>query len=320
MKPEKSGFSVVIAVGPGEREFVRLEGLLAGLLAVEAENLLEIVIVDDSNGRWDYTALPDRRFPPAIKVVVSPRAGRGDGWRGGLAANILFGMRTALQASPLTFVLKLDTDSFVIGPVFDRLSSFFSSQKAIGVAGSCFQYDLNGAAVAPSTWKVNLKKHARLIRLRRNPIPHVEHAFFGRKALIRELLLRALDRRWDWGACAQGGGYAVSGGLLELWQERSILSDDLLWVDTDLGEDVVVSLLCFAADMQVADFNQEGGVFGVQFEGLGFSVDELFRRGYGVIHSTKVDDWRQEQELRERLLALTREYSELRKLERDGRS
>jgi hypothetical protein len=305
MKHEKCGFSVVIAVGPGDREFARLEDVLEGLLAVEAENLINIVIVDDSMGRWDYSALRETSFHASIKTVVSPRAGRGDGWRGGLVTNTLFGMKAALQSSQISFVLKLDTDSFIIGPVFEKLSDFFSTHPGIGVAGSCYQYDLHGAPVAPSTWKVNLKKHAKLFRLRRNPYPHIEQALFGRKASIRKLLLRALATRWDWGACAQGGGYAVSSGLLQYWQERSILSDDLLWLDTDLGEDVVVSLLCFAAGMRVADFNQTGGVFGVQYRGLGLSIEELFRRGYGVIHSTKIDDWEEERELRKRLLALT---------------
>jgi hypothetical protein len=307
MKHEKCGFSVVIAVGPGDREFVRLEDVLEGLLAVEAENLISIVIVDDSMGRWDYSTLRETSSHPSIMTVVSPRAGRGDWWRGGLTTNILFGMKTALQSSQTSFVLKLDTDSFVIGPVFERLRAFFSNHPEVGVVGSCYQYDLNGAAMAPSTWKINLKKHAKLFRLRRNPIPHVEHALFGRKAIIRKLLLRALANQWDWGANAQGGGYAVSRSLLQHWQKSSILSDDLLWVDTDLTEDVVVSLLCLAAGMRVADFNQIGGVFGVQYRGLGFSVEELFRRRYGVIHSTKIDNLEQEQELRKRLLALTHE-------------
>ncbi|MBO0721955.1 MAG: hypothetical protein J2P41_14115, partial [Blastocatellia bacterium] len=108
MKKEKEGFSVVIAVGPGEREFVRLESVLEGLLAIEADNLIEVVIVDDSRGRWDYSAL--RKLHHSIKTVVSPRAGRGDGWRGGLTTNILFGMKTALQSPQVSFVLKLDTD------------------------------------------------------------------------------------------------------------------------------------------------------------------------------------------------------------------
>jgi len=299
MKFEVDTFACAVAVGPDVHELARLEDLLNGLCLHESQRCKQLVAVDDSYGKHDWRDLRSRF--PTLSVIKSLREGRGDPWRGGLATNVLFGIRTAFETSAARFVVKLDTDSFVLSSFSSRMAGLLQKQRSIGIVGSCYEIDMVGNRVPPSTWKPNLQKHCSAVRLRRNPFPHVEHALWGRRRRIRSLLREAIRHGWQWGACAQGGGYAISRVAFERWTKLGFLSDPLLWLDTDLGEDVVMAVLCFASGLQIVDYNGRSEVFGVQYEGLGFEPEELKRRGYGVVHSVKAEAWEEEVHLRERL-------------------
>jgi hypothetical protein len=212
----------------------------------------------------------------------------------------------AFQATQVSFVLKLDTDSVVIGPFLERIMECFYASRDVGLLGSCFRYDLIGNPVPPSTWKGNLTKHKNLVRLRRRPFPRIEFSFWGRKRARRLLLLQALRNGWPLGACAQGGGYAVRRELFDVCWANGWLADDLLWLDTDLGEDVVSSLLCFAAGFQVADLNGPNGVFGVQSQGLGLSLEQFTAHRHSILHSVKMKNWEDELALRRRIKSMYR--------------
>jgi hypothetical protein len=86
--------------------------------------------------------------------------------------------------------------------------------------------------------------------------------------------------------------------MLETWADEGLFDDPFLWRHTDLGEDIVAALLCYATGRKIRDFNSAGEPFGVQFQGLGFPVPELFQRGYGVVHSVKCENLAAEAELR----------------------
>lgn len=296
-------FAVVISVGPNDRELSRLRDVVAGVMRFERDNIGRIVVVDDSRGRHDYSRLGVDGLERVLRIVPSVRRGRGDGWRGGLTVNVLYGLKTAFLRDDVRFALKLDTDSLVIGPLFDRVRCFFESHPDTGVLGSGFASDFDGSPVPPSTWRRNLRKHARILRLRRKPFPRLECALWGRKRDRRDLLLQAIANGWPLGACAQGGGYAVRRELVEHWLRTGFLADDLLWLDTDLTEDVTVALLCYAARFRVADDNGRGGVFGVQYQGLAMPVPALFEHGYAVVHSVKAADPVEESRLRHEFAA-----------------
>jgi hypothetical protein len=296
-------FSVVLAVGPGAVERARLSDLLATLAAFEAKALREIIIVDDGAGltRADFYGHPAHLLP--LRIESSRRVGRGCHWRGGLATNIFWGFKQAWRQSGSHFLLKLDTDSLILRPCSSQIFAKFSSSNAkIGILGSCFLQNLHGDERPPSTWQVNLAKWMKRVRLRRNPFPHIETAIFGRNKRIRELILRALENGWPLGQCAQGGGYAVGARLLATWSRAGYLDDDFLWLHTDLTEDVISALLCYAAGHEISDFNSLGDPFGVQYRGLGFSVPDLFAREYGIVHSVKMPNLELERELRRELL------------------
>lgn len=295
-------FSIVLSVGPDPHEILRLGDLLEQMDHFEKSTLCEVIVVDDSAGtcRWE----PLLEIHPSLKVRLSPRRGQGDPWRGGLITNTLFAFKAAFENDDVDWVLKLDTDSYVIRSFSRQINEFLAFNPQAGLVGSCYQKDLHGNTVPSSTWKVNLTKYAQLVRVRRLPIPHLETAFFGRRRRIRYLLKVAISKGWQWGACPIGGGYVLARSLFERWTELDFLTDDLLWVKTDLGEDVAVALLCFAAGFHILDYNQPGEVFGVQYRGLGFSPAEIFKRDYSVLHSVKMNDWKAEDELRQELRAL----------------
>ena len=303
MSETAGDFAAIAAVGPGANELLRLQDLLAQLSTYESDRFAELVLVDDSKGAHDWSVL---RPPQRVRVIPAKRSGRGDSWRGGLATNILWGIEEGFRDPRVKFIVKLDTDSFVIAPFANKISQQFEANRNAGVLGSCFEIDLHEQRVPSSTWERNIVKYAKLIRFRRRPMPRLETALFGKNRVIRRLISMALAHNWASGACAQGGGYAVCRELFIRWKEHGFLNEPLLWLETDLGEDVVVALLCFAAGREILDFNRPGEVFGVQYCGLGFAPEELSRRGYSIVHSVKSECWDSEVRIRDALRASAR--------------
>ncbi|PYK39435.1 MAG: hypothetical protein DME49_03955 [Verrucomicrobia bacterium] len=78
-----------------------------------------------------------------------------------------------------------------------------------------------------------------------------------------------------------------------------------IWLETEIGDDVVLSLLATAAGWEVEDFNRPGEVFGVQYQGLSGTPEELVAAGYGIVHSLKSGSWENELQLRESFRRLT---------------
>jgi hypothetical protein len=300
-------YSVIVSVGSGEKELSRLKGLLKSLILHEPEALEQLIVVDDvPEGRGLTEVVFD--LCPAEKCLVlrNPRRSQGDSWRGGITANALFALTEGLvSATRSAYFLRLDTDSLVIAPFHARISQFFAKHAHCGVAGSCYRVDLNGQPTAPSTWEPPLRKLHRCVRMRRKPFWHFEHALFGPRREIRKMISAALlapktgkVQEYRLGNCAQGGGFAVRQELLSDLRDRGWLNG-WLWVDTDIGEDSVLSLLATAAGWEVEDFNQPGEVFGVQYQGLFAIPEKLVAAGYGIVHSLKSPNWEDELQLRE---------------------
>ncbi len=289
-------FSVVVAVGPGPHEVERTLDLIQQIDRFEQSSIGEFLIVNDTKdmGRWNEIL---SRYP-FVRILESVRQGQGDSWRGGMAVNILGGIDSAFRHKPISFILKVDTDSFILRSFSHEIGDAFEQDSSLGTIGSCFRNDLDGKLVPPSTWQVNLRKYLKLFRLRRNPFPHLETALWGRHRLIRTLIHQAVAHGWPLGSCAQGGGYAVSRRAFDFWTKNGFCEDPLLWLNTDLGEDVILSLLTYAAGLEIADLNQPGQPFGVIYQNLAVPPFELKRRNYAIVHSLKSKSWNEEEEVR----------------------
>jgi len=96
------------------------------------------------------------------------------------------------------------------------------------------------------------------------------------------------------GAHCLGGAYAVSRALLA----RADLFDPAPWLQTGLGEDVVVGLLCHAAGLELRGLVGRGEPFGLAHVGLPATPAELLAAGHSIVHAVKHPDAVAEEELR----------------------
>jgi hypothetical protein len=117
--------------------------------------------------------------------------------------------------------------------------------------------------------------------------------------VLRSIIHRAVHQGYTLGESVQGGAYAISTRALGKLAENGFLNDPLLWLDTALVEDVMMSMLVMAAGMQLFGYAADGEVFGVVHKGLADMPERLLERGYGVIHSVRNDARWSEQEVRD---------------------
>lgn len=300
-------YSAIVCVGPGERELFRLRELLKSLVIHESGFLERLIVVDDvANARGLEETVSETVPAAKCSVLRNPRHSRGDVWRGGITANTLFAFTEGVAASTHSaYFLRLDPDSLIIAPFHARIKTFFARHSRCGVVGSCYRKDLCGQPTGRSTWEPRLRKLHRRVRMRRNPFWHVEHALFGPRREVRKIISAALSasktgkvQGYRLGSNAQGGGFAIRWELLNDLRRRGWLNG-WPWVDTEITDDPVLSLLATAAGWDVEDFNQPGEVFGVQHQGLAGTPEELVATGYSIVHSLKSGSWEEELRLRQ---------------------
>jgi hypothetical protein len=77
------------------------------------------------------------------------------------------------------------------------------------------------------------------------------------------------------------------------------MSDPMLWLNTALVEDVMMSMLVMATGMQLYGYSGTDEVFGILHKGLADEPEEMMRRGYGIIHSVRNDPRHSESEIRQ---------------------
>lgn len=110
----------------------------------------------------------------------------------------------------------------------------------------------------------------------------------------RAVLMAARANGYVTGSHCLGGAYAVTPRLLA----RHDLLDWRPWIRTQLGEDVVVGLLCAAAGLRGRSLVDPGEPFGLAHTGLPGEPAWLMERGHGIVHSLKTPEQGGEQRLR----------------------
>jgi len=287
-------FAVLIPVGPGEQEIQRFRDVLGSLFYYES-SCTNVVIIDDTPDSRHLEnlvkAIADSHGrAPEIKVFVNPRKSRGEGWSGGMCASVAQGTQWVSEACNVDFMLRLDTDSLVIAPFSEMVKSKFDSDKSLGQIGT-FRRHINGTQrikrdseglITPFLKTFTVKRYGRQKW-------HVIFTLAGRDRFRKATILRALNNNYALGEFCQGGGYAVSKMMLLALRENGFLDDINLFLDFYIGEDVVMTIFCYACGLKAADFNQDGQAFGVEM-GILNQPKDLLKRGYGVIHSIKSSD------------------------------
>ncbi|HYF24920.1 MAG TPA: hypothetical protein VD931_04190 [Baekduia sp.] len=267
---------VAIPVGPGPQETGRVADLLAALRHHEPA-AGPVVLVDDAPG--------DRRsFPGEAVVLPNPRASRGIGTLGGTCTATLTALRWAHDHHPDAWVLRLDTDALVVGPVVARVEQALREHPGAGVLGSCHR-TCNGDERDLSWWGPVVRKHGRRVwAWRRPPLPrrHVSPA----DPLVRAVVREALARGYRPGEHCMAAGCAISAPFVRSLAAAGRLDDPNRWLGTLFGDDVMLGAMARAAGFELLDLH---AVFGLKHVGLAGSPPELAARGFGVVHSVKND-------------------------------
>ena len=265
---------VAIPVGPAPEDEARTLDLLDALRAYEP-GARDVVLVDDATGG-------PRRWPDGVTVLPNPRAGRGIPTLGGTTVATLTALRHAHAHHPGDWVLRLDSDALVVGPVQDAVEAAW--QPGDGVLGSCHRTP-HGTARDVSDIRHEVARHARAVWATRTP---ARRPLYVRPAEphVRGVLRQALDAGYDPGEHCIAAGCAISAALVRATADRGWLDEPRRWLHAKLGDDMVLGAMARACGLRLRDLH---AVFGVQHVGLPGTPEELLARGHAVVHAVKGD-------------------------------
>ena len=294
--PQKE-FGVLVGIGPGEREINRLADLLDSLFVYEPTTPW-VLLVDD--GREDRS-LAGRFSTPSTCELTSifnarPLKRRQRlGSKGGLTSSILLGLDWIARNKHPLFVLKVDTDSLVIGPFAKTICEVFMAEPSVGMVGEYRSSMEAGRRFRDfARWVSYLGRRSRL-RIWMN----FHQSLFGRSKTVRRHILRARREGYIDGEYCQGGGYALSGEAIRKMKKAGCLEDPLLWLREPRTEDTIVSMYVRTVNMEIKGLTDDGQPFGVKWRGLVDSLDHLLHRGFSIVHSVKNDPSFSEDEIRD---------------------
>ncbi len=293
-------FVTLIPIGPKKKELERLSDLLASLFSFEDPEKCGVLLINDGNSRTQLEEVCGRYNLLQCAILDNPREGRGVGWSDGLTVGVLAGLQwVARQMPPANFVLKLDTDSLVIGPFSDKVEGFFQREVTVGMIGTHLREPSGASTNSIRDWAPKIKKLQRLFTIWQSQKRwHFQIGFWGRDRRIQKLIADAAHAGYVLGESCQGGAYALSATALQRLNGQGLLDDSFLFFNRRITEDIVVGLLTRLVNLQLADFNAHGQPFGVTWRGLCAAPAELLRCGYAIIHSVKDDGAYLERETR----------------------
>jgi hypothetical protein len=242
-----------------------------------------VILVDD--------APAGRAWPAEVAVVPNPRRGRGIGTLGGTCTATLTALAWAHAHSPGAWVMRLDTDALVIGPFVDAVEAAW--RPGDGVLGSCHR-TCNGERRDVSTWEGWVRGHAHLVWLWRHPprrLRYVQPSIPQVRRAVRE----ALANGYTPGEHCIAAGCAISAAMIAGIAARGWLDDPRRWLNTLLGDDIMLGIMARALRLELRDLH---AVFGLKHVGLADTPQRLVERGFAVVHSVKNDPRYGEEDIR----------------------
>lgn len=288
--PTTPEFAVAVAVGPGPKEVERLRDLAASLAAWEPTRPGTLVMVDDHETPRHLDR--ELSLPATIRAVSlhHPRHGAKVKYRigKGIVSAILLSLGYIQRETRAEFVLKLDTDSLIIGPFFERLRAAFARDPSLAVVGA-HTLTPTGEARVWSHHRERIMVIARPPLSWRHPIASLAARRRHPATMLMGLIDQAYAHGYDLGEHCMGGGYAVSRAFLDRAAAAGHFEDPARWTVVDLPEDVVVALHARALGMTLGNHVLPGETFGIKYVGLPMSPEQLAERGYAVTHAVKND-------------------------------
>ena len=300
MPGDAPSFAVAVAVGPGPREVERLRDLAASIAFYEPAAPGTLVLVDDHPTPRHLER--ELALPSSIRVASlhHPRHGAPVKYRvgKGICSAVMLALGCAQRETDAGLILKLDTDSLVIAPFRERLSSAFARDASLAILGA--------HTLTPTGEPRDWSHHVRRIReIARPPFAWRRpfSSFAKRRApaarMVGGLIDAAMPHGYDVGEHCMGGGYAVSRAFLDRAAAANYFERPERWTAVDLPEDVVVSLHARALGMRLANHVLPGETFGVRYIGLPMPPERLAANGYAVIHAVKNDPKFSEEAIRD---------------------
>lgn len=290
-----SEFAILTPVGRDTEEVFRLRLLLKSIIKHEP-SVRWIVLVDDDELHDRHL---DRLLPKAqgcnVVVLKNPRKGLGNGFLGGLAVGVMYGLSWIYENTSAAFAVKLDSDALVIAPFASDVAEVFDNDGQIGQIGvigrTCNRSD--------RSYGYELGVKSPLIEMLDRCLANAEQqggvASPGaadndsrqRFSRVQHHVTRARSYGYSWLSYCQGGGYAVSRELLRRLRDNKCFVDYEAWTGMAVGEDVVVSMYVHSVGMRLCDRSMDHQPFGVHWRGLPFHPETLIAKRFAIIHSLK---------------------------------
>jgi hypothetical protein len=283
-------YAVAVAVGPGPKEVDRLRDLAAALAAWEPTRRGTFVMVDDHETPRHLDR--ELTLPPTIRAVSlhHPRHGAKVKYRigKGIVSAILLSLGYIQRETRAELVLKLDTDSLIIGPFVERLSAVFARDPNLAVVGA-HTLTPSGESRVWSHHRERIMVIARPPLSWRHPLDSLAARRRDPAKFLMGLIDQAYAHGYDLGEHCMGGGYAVSRAFLDRAAAAGRFDDPAKWTVVDLPEDVVVALHARALGMTLGNHVAPGETFGIKYVGLPMPPEQLVAKGYAVTHAVKND-------------------------------
>jgi hypothetical protein len=286
---ESPGFAVLVPVGPAAAEIDRVRDLADSLGAYESGPGWFVMVDDVLTPRGLEHAVT---LPPGITpVAVHHRRLRQRTWRNGagLCSPMMTGLQWVQANTDAAYLLKLDTDSLVIGPFDRRVRAVFAADSSVGMAGAHTH--------TPEGFKRTWHHHGTTVRRMLKPPFEWRHPIrwlTGRDPEptpepVKGMIRAALRNGYDPGEHCLGGGYVLAREALDRAAAAGYFEDLPMWLEVDLAEDVMVGMIVRATGLKLANQVKPGELFGVRWRGLPAAPATLAEQGYAVIHALKND-------------------------------
>jgi hypothetical protein len=215
----------------------------------------------------------------------------------------LSGLRWIQEYAEARFVVKLDIDALVIAPFLNKTLLSMRSLTDVGMLGSIGRSANNDS---PHFGYCEDARALLAFLLAEVPEPDRDSeagqgaeiatprgkVFISRDQLCSFSVLRkhiavAVDNGYPLGNYCQGGAYILTREMLERMKSCGYFEDPTLWRRVPIGEDVAISMYVYAVGLRLHSQSGAGGMFGIQWRGLPFGMNELVAREHSFIHSLK---------------------------------
>lgn len=298
-------WAALILLGSGAGDIEGAYHLCASIFHYEPEVLHVFFVCDGEEVASQTVAIRDR-FRGRVTTIVAPQKHPVDARGKYLGPNVLYGLNAIANRFEGAFVLKMDSDSLLIGPFSKRVGEFLTSHAECGVCGTLGRtsaredrtYGREIGITSPlvqmvrslplEQWQYicSLSKQDLLLYARNDP------SLAGSLracATIARPVEEAIKHGYQWLEYCQGGGYAISWTLLTAMQQAGYLTESPSLHGLPTGEDVLVSMYCRSLGFQVMDYSDDGQPFACAWRGLPYSTEILIQRQHAIIHSLKGD-------------------------------